>query len=310
MRVIEDTLDDALRALYPALLASTEIVLTSRGETRELIGVLIEITKPRARLSRTETRGKPFSCLGELLWYLSGNNRLEFIHYYIQRYDENSEDGTTVFGGYGPRLFAHRNNNQVANVTKLLQSKPNTRRAVIQLFDAEDISQPRVEIPCTTTLQFLLRDTKLHLIVNMRSNDAYVGLPHDVFCFTMLQEIVSRSIGADIGIYRHFAGSMHIYERHTSDAKTYLTEGVQRTIEMPEMPEGNPWPAIGRMLEAERRIRASEQVDASKWGVDAYWADLIRLLQIFAATGDEERINELKSAMNFTRYGSYIDARK
>lgn len=50
-------------------------------------------------MSRSETRGKPYSCLGELLWYLSRDNRLDFIQNDIARYKDESEDGETVYGG-------------------------------------------------------------------------------------------------------------------------------------------------------------------------------------------------------------------
>ena len=105
MRVVCEILDDVLRELYPELLRSPNYVSTSRGDTSELIGVLIEIERPRARLSRSEMRGKPFTCLGELLWYLSRDNRLEFISYYIPRYTKYSEDQETVHGGYGTALL-------------------------------------------------------------------------------------------------------------------------------------------------------------------------------------------------------------
>ena len=72
MFISQETLDDALLEAYPALLKrSMDTVVATRGETAEMIGALIEITNPRARLSRSETRGKLFSSLGELLWYLS-----------------------------------------------------------------------------------------------------------------------------------------------------------------------------------------------------------------------------------------------
>jgi hypothetical protein len=43
MRFRADTLDDALLALYPALLADGTPVDASRGVNRELRGVLLEI---------------------------------------------------------------------------------------------------------------------------------------------------------------------------------------------------------------------------------------------------------------------------
>jgi thymidylate synthase len=97
-----------------------------------------------------------------------------------------------VHGGYGPRLFRHRAGNQVQSAIEALKRGPSTRRAVVQIFDAEDVASRHKEVPCTCTLQFLVRRQRLHMLVSMRSNDAYKGLPHDVFCFTMLQEI-SRS---------------------------------------------------------------------------------------------------------------------
>jgi thymidylate synthase len=309
MHIVSETLDDVLRNLYLALLNGTNFVTASRGATVEIVGVLVEILQPRARLSRTETRGKPFSCLGELLWYLSRDNSLDFIRYYIPRYACGSEDGVTVYGGYGPRLFNHRGHNQLCNVIALLRDKPSSRRATIQLFDAEDISRHHVEVPCTTTLQFMVRDGLVHMLTTMRSNDAYLGLPHDVFCFTILQEIVARSLGCELGFYKHFVGSMHLYDTHRADAQQYVDEELQPRIEMPAMPEGNPWPSIQRLLEAEHQIRNKKMINAGDWGVDPYWADLIRLLQIFAANGDELRIKALKSAMNFRRYGAYIDGR-
>jgi thymidylate synthase len=309
-----ETLDDALRELYPPLLAQSAVVDTSRSPTRELIGVLIKIQKPRARLSRTEARGKPFSALGELLWYLTRDNQLAFILPYIPRYEEESEDHLTVHGGYGRRLFNQRGENQIENVLALLRETPSSRRAVIQLFDAEDISSARTrrhpEIPCTTTLQLLIRDGLMHMVTTMRSNDAYVGLPHDVFCFTMLQEIIARSVERELGSYSHFVGSMHLYEKDRDDAQRYVEEGVQPRIEMPAMPSGDPWPPIGRLLEAERRIRNAEDLDADNWGVAPYWADLIRLLQIFFATGDEAQIDCLKLAMTYSRYRPFIDSRR
>ena len=85
---------------YPKLLEQSSTVVATRGEMAEIIGALIEITKPRARLSRSETRGKIFSSIGELLWYLTRDNRLDFIEGYLSQYREESEDKITVYGGY------------------------------------------------------------------------------------------------------------------------------------------------------------------------------------------------------------------
>jgi len=308
MRFAVETLDDALLQLYRELLSRASNVAATRGDNTEILGVLIEIEKPRARLSRSETRGRMFSSLGELLWYLTRDNRLDFVEPYIPRYREESEDGVTVYGGYGPRLFRQRGHDQVRNVISLLRQRPTTRRAVIQVFDAEDIAADHKEIPCTASLQFLVRQERLHLIVTMRSNDAYIGLPHDVFCFTMLQEIVARTINCEIGSYRHFVGSMHLYDRNRDHAASLVEEGFQSRIEMPPMPVGDPWSSINTLLTTEPRIRAGEKFDANDLGLDPYWSDQVRLLQIFHSE-DAHDIETWRGKMSFQRYGLYISSR-
>lgn len=198
MRISGKILDDVLRKVLTKLLASTNQITTSRGPAREITGALLELERPLARLSRSETRGRPFSSLGELLWYLSRDNRLDFIRYYIPDYDNETEDGETIYGGYGRRIFYQRCQDQMRNVVTQLQDNPTSRRAVIQIFNAEDIERRHNEIPCTCTFQFLIRRNRLHMLTTMRSNDAYIGLPHDVFCFTMLQEVLARTLGVTL----------------------------------------------------------------------------------------------------------------
>jgi thymidylate synthase len=244
------------------------------------------------------------------LWYLTRDNRLDFIRYYIPAYDDESEDNETVYGGYGPRIFDQRGQDQLENVLALLGKNPESRRAVIQIFEAEDVADPHKEVPCTCTMQFLIRRNRLHMLTNLRSNDAYKGLPHDVFCFTMIQELVARVLGVQLGTYSQFIGSLHVYDDDVPAARQYLDEGFQSTIPMPPMPKGDPRSALRRVLDAEHRIRAGADVNAQMLGLDGYWADLVRLLQIYASTGDIPRIETLKSMMIFDRYGTYIDGRK
>ena len=245
------TLDDVMRNVIKEIQSHGQQINPTQGEASELTGVLLKITNPRARLSRTETRGKPFSCLGELCWYLAKSNKLEFIFYYLSKYKDFAE-GDEIFGGYGPRLFDWRGLNQLANVTNLLKRKRDSRRAVIQVFDAGDIEGEHKDIPCTCTLQFMIRHDALHMFTYMRSNDVILGLPHDIFSFTMLQEIMARELSVELGTYYHAVGSLHLYDRDREDAQQFLDEGWQSTdLPMPPMPKGNPWPAIDLLLEAE-----------------------------------------------------------
>lgn len=305
------TVDDVMRHVVEALAARGEHVSASRGCFMELTGVFVELTDPRARLSRTESRGKPFSSLGELCWYLAGTNRLDFIEYYIPKYKDDA-DGDVVYGGYGPRLLSWRGQNQIKNVIERMQEQRTTRRAVIQLFDADDLAGPHKDLPCTCVIQFLVREDKLHTITYMRSNDAHIGFPHDVFCFTMLQELVARSLEIEMGTYRHVVGSLHLYDHDREKADAFLSEGYQSTKEpMPSMPIGDPWAAVAALLKAESLVRAGLALTADVLPREPYWADLVRLLQIFFATKakDGKRIAELRDAMSCRVYDPFIGAK-
>jgi thymidylate synthase len=308
MLIAEETLDDVLLKLYPELLGRPNSVAASRGPNAEIIGVTINIEKPRARLSRSETRGRLFSSLGEMLWYFTEDNRLDFIEPYIGRYKKESEDGASVYGGYGPRIFNQRGNNQFRNAIALLRERSQSRRAVIQIFNAEDIAATHTEIPCTETLQLLVRDGALHMVVCMRSNDAYIGLPHDVFCFTMIQEIVARTLGVELGKYHHFVGSMHLYDEDRQAASSLVEEGFQSRIEMPPMPAADPSASIQVVLKAESKIRGGDSIDGMLSGLDPYWCDLIRMLQIFFSRSDDH-IEAIAREMSFSRYSPYIASR-
>jgi thymidylate synthase len=304
-----DTLDDVMKMVVEEIQKNGTCIEPSKGPCKELIGVLLEIDNPRARLSRTETKGKPFSCLGELCWYLAKSNKLDFISYYISKYKEYA-DGNIVYGGYGPRFFKWKCINQIERIITILKCKPNSRKAVIQLFDSKDLCKEHKDVPCTCVMQFMIRDNKLHLITYMRSNDVIKGLPHDVFCFTMIQEIIARSLSIDIGVYKHSVGSIHLYDSDNAEANNFIDEGWQPTnISMTPMPERNPWPEIQLLLSEEKNIRKTGLYTSNLANIDQYWADLIRLLQIFRYLKDKKskEISNLKNDMSSDIFNSFID---
>lgn len=304
------TLDDVIHSAIDEITRRGNRIHPTKGPADEITGILLEISDPRARLSRTETRGRIFSALGELCWYLAGSRKSDFISYYIRIYQRLAEDGE-IFGGYGPRLLNWKGINQISKVIEILSTNPDSRKAVIQLFDAADLSAEHKNVPCTCTLQFLFRQGKVHLLANMRSNDVHLGLPHDVFCFTMLQEIVAMSVSAELGVYKHAVGSLHLYSKDARAAQRFLDEGWQRTAPvMPAMPAGDPWVSIAALVEAESAIRNSGAFDEAKLDhIDAYWADLIRLLQVFAAKrrGDPHAIIAIQGRMSSDVYYPFIE---
>lgn len=316
MYISAQTIDDLMHSVLGHLLERKPNIYSSRskgvnstnglGPSSEIIGALLNLKDPRQRLSRDETKGTVFSALGELLWYLSRSNNLDFITYYIKKYNDETEDGKTIFGGYGPRLFDLRGIDQINNILRLLMEKPTTRKAVIQLFNAEDLVGKHPEIPCTCTLQFLLRDNRLHMFTTMRSNDAFVGLPHDIFAFTMIQEIIARSLDVELGEYNHAVGSLHLYEKDRNGAEEYQNVGFHSTkFPMSKMPKGSPWKEIDKLLNIEEDLRNGKEIQTAILGqLDPYWADLVYILYAFSLS------TKGKTSTNTIDIKNYIDQLK
>lgn len=158
---------------------------------------------------------------------------------------------------------------------------------MIQLFSNADEFPGNNDVPCTCVIQFFVRRRCVYMHTHMRSNDAFLGLPHDIFSFTMLQEIAARELGYELGAYRHSVSSLHLYDDNDEVAsrtlaQQYLDEDLYESIAMPPMPLGAPWPSICEFVAAESAIRGGHHDYPQKDDLDNYWKDLIELLRIHA----------------------------
>ena len=144
----------------------------------------------------------------EAYWILSGSNKLEDIIKYAPDLKKYSNDGIWLDGAYGPPIM-----DQMPYVVKKLQTDHDSRQAIISIWRARPY--PSLDIPCTLTMQFLLRGTEIHTIVNMRSSDLWLGFPYDVFTFSCITKYIS----------------LFMYEPHTL-GKLYLNTGSSHLYEV------------------------------------------------------------------------------
>ena len=291
----EATLDDLLQRVFADLIERGERISPGKGPCREHFGSMIELQNPRARLSRSEGKGKIFSALGETCWYLSGSDDASAIKYYIKKHPEAPIERGRLRSAYGPRIFGADDNDQIENVVKVLRRSQSSRRAVAQIFSASDLAQAahwnieeqEPEVPCTCVLQFAIRKHQLCVTTYMRSNDVFRGLPHDIFAFTMIQELVARRLGIDVGSYRHAVGSLHLYEADIENANAYLREGWQSAKPMPSMPMSGNDEALKLLLKYESDLRSGTTLEPP-FDLPDYWRDLAWLLFAFALSRLED----------------------
>ena len=169
--------------------------------------------------------------LTEFLWYCSTNRNVDNIGKFAKLWKMIADPNNEVESNYGEYLFFtfNRRQSQWEWVIKELKSDPDSRRATIAINQPYHKGKNPQDIPCTQYLQFFIRENKLHMGVSMRSNDIVYGLTNDAFTFCLFFQMMHNELqhkypDLELGNYTHFAGSMHLYERHYEMASKILSE--------------------------------------------------------------------------------------
>lgn len=200
-------------------------VTSPRGKkTREILAMQSRVDMHSPVIThRGRNMGYRFLA-AEAHWILSGDNRVETIRPY-SKHIANFSDNSYVFqGAYGVKVTE-----QLRYVCEKLHSDEHTRQAVINIW--RDNPRDSLDIPCTLSLQFLLRrdqmgNLRLNTVATMRSSDLWLGWVYDVFNFSMitawiclrLREMSGGLLHVDLGTLYLNAGSQHLYETNWESA--------------------------------------------------------------------------------------------
>ena len=148
----------------------------------------------------------------EWQWYLSGDpstEKLGEIYGKIPEIWKRMEDNLgNVNSNYG---YQWQRNEQLDYVVSMLKHNSNTRQACISIYDGKEIEDYFYDTPCTYAVQFTIVNNRLDMCVTMRSNDLWYGFCNDQYQFSKLQEMVSKQLDIETGVYYHFAHNMHLY---------------------------------------------------------------------------------------------------
>lgn len=183
--------------------------------TREfLMPVATTYMRPWRRVLFSDVRdANPFFHLMESLWMLAGRDDAEWISQFSSNIGQFAEDDGHFHGAYGHRWRYRFNIDQLQVVGNMLRRNPDTRRAVLSMWNPlDDIGAEKRDIPCNTHIYFKIREGKLNMTVCCRSNDIIWGAyGANAVHFSVLQEYLAAGIGCDIGTYTHVSDSYHYY---------------------------------------------------------------------------------------------------
>jgi hypothetical protein len=261
---------------------------------------------PRERVLFSEVRdANPYFHFFEAMWMLAGREDLAYMEDLLPRMADYSDDGKRLQGAYGYRWRRTWEFDQLFSVIRLLEKDPESRRAVIQMWEpATDLGSIGVDIPCNTQLYVNIRGDYVDMTITCRSNDAIWGCyGANVVHFSFLQEFLACALRKMVGKLYQFSNNFHVYpdmprfeELYANPSSTnyYLGEGMspgpllfqgdyqtflielEDWLDNPVMSAGYPflsgvaypmWLSFINHKEGERTgaLEWAEQIDAPDW---------------------------------------------
>lgn len=228
--------DSHMDWLYPRLLKHVmkhgEEAAPRSQKTREVRPFIFQLTNPVNRLVTLPERKVNYAfALVESFQFVCGYT--DGVQ--LTRYNSNIKNWLDPKTGNTEASYGELTRDQVLYVANILERDPDSRQAVMSIYNGHEHQKPMLNVPCTCTLQFFVRNGQLELTVYMRSNDLWWGVPYDVFQFTAMQEMIASHLDLPLGTYTHIAGSGHIYEPFFEKA-TAIADQYDRQPVYPQEP--------------------------------------------------------------------------
>lgn len=276
-----DSLDDAFKWVLQQLLKNGKPCDPRGLNTLELFPMAFSLRNPRKRfVSVPERRWSIVYAIAEFCWHARGSTSVEEIAHYAPRWRRMPNTcGEIVGSSYGARIFNHEatGDSQWEKVLQELRSDSSSRRCILYFPNfTHSMNVDHGDVACAVSLQFVLRDGKVDALATMRSNDAMLGMPYDVFFFSMLQEMVATELGAELGTYHHVAGSLHLYE---SDVPLASRIVASRSAEVNPMTRMTDTAGLQTLLDGEAACRLVGPSRELTPTLPGYWTQLLSVIR-------------------------------
>ena len=168
------------------------------------------------------------SIIHELLWFLSGDTNIGYLHEHGVRIwnewaDENGDLGP-VYGRQWRSWAAPDGSviDQISNLLELISTNPDSRRMVVSAWNPADIEQMALP-PCHCLFQFQVSAGRLNCQLYQRSCDVGLGIPFNVPSYSLLTMMIAQVTGLTPGDFVWTGGDVHIYHNHIEALQEQLT---------------------------------------------------------------------------------------
>lgn len=120
-------------------------------------------------------------------------------------------------------------------IVELLKNDPDTRKAVLPIFDSDDASHydGSARIPCSVYYDFLIRENskgekQLNICYHQRSSDFCMHFGDDVYLAWRLMEYIANLVGIKPGYLYHTIDSLHVYKKDWNLLKSSIDDVMFR----------------------------------------------------------------------------------
>jgi thymidylate synthase len=246
---------EAYLAILADVLDNPDSRSAPRGQgVREKFNYGFTITHPDVDPIKTldEQRNKAIKSytIKEMLAYESQSNKAEDFVAISKFWDSIKNPDGTVNSAYGYLIWGNESHGsdfetEVYQISpgltgvrvvrrtpwawcvQALRADKDTRQAVLRFSLPEHFWKGNKDMTCTLHGMFMIRDNKLNLTINMRSNDLMLGLVYDMpwfqlLMFKMKNELLDLYPELEVGSYTHFVHNIHIYDRDVQKVESMI----------------------------------------------------------------------------------------
>jgi dihydrofolate reductase/thymidylate synthase len=225
------------------------------GDTYSMFGLQFKYDCSNGKVPLITTKQMAWkTCIKELLWFISGStSNKDLVKNNVSIWTKNSSrkflDSRGLFcneeGDLGPvygfqwRHFGACYNgcdtnykeegfDQLKKCEEMLKTDPFSRRIVMTAWNPLQLDEMALP-PCHILIQwYVSSDKKLWLQFYQRSGDMFLGIPFNMFSYSVLLHIMSQRTGIAPGGVVHSIGDAHIYSNHIQAVYKQLSNTISR----------------------------------------------------------------------------------
>jgi thymidylate synthase len=168
------------------------------------------------------------SIIHELLWFLSGDTNIHYLHenkvsIWDEWADEHGNLGPVY--GYQWRTWPTPDGGHIDQISQLIEQlkrNPDSRRHIVSAWNVADVNKMALP-PCHALFQFYVADGKLSCQLYQRSADYFLGVPFNIASYALLVHMVAQQCDLTPGEFVWTGGDVHLYLNHLDQAREQLS---------------------------------------------------------------------------------------